>query len=67
MRFLLWLLLTAGVLANVCINTFAGWTGAAHVTATLGSGVLVLGSAVGLWLTRSRTRASARARTRGVA
>ncbi|MFI6419667.1 hypothetical protein ACIBG6_20015 [Streptomyces sp. NPDC050842] len=65
MRFLLWLLFAAGVLANVYVNTFAGWTGATHVTASLGSGVLVLGSAVGLWLTRARVRG--RARTRGVA
>ncbi|MFD3661939.1 hypothetical protein ACFWVF_15275 [Streptomyces sp. NPDC058659] len=67
MRFLLWLLFTAGVLANACVNTFAGWTGAAHATASVGSGALVLGSAVGLWLTRARARAHVRARARGVA
>ncbi|MEU3691113.1 hypothetical protein [Streptomyces narbonensis] len=52
MRFLLWLLFTAGVLVNAFVNTLAGWTGAAHVAASVVSGVLVLGSAVGLWLTR---------------
>ncbi|MFB7590352.1 hypothetical protein [Streptomyces sp. NPDC056169] len=56
MRFLLWLLLTAGVLVNLYVNTFSGWTGAAHVAASICSGVFVLGSAVGLWLTRARAR-----------
>lgn len=59
MRFLLWLLFTTGVLANAYVNTFAGWTGAAHVTASVCSGVLVLGSAVGLWLTRAQARGAA--------
>ncbi|QES21393.1 hypothetical protein DEJ46_21695 [Streptomyces venezuelae] len=54
MRFLLWLLFTAGVLVNAFINTLAGLTGAAHVAASVVSGVLVLGSAVGLWLTRGQ-------------
>ncbi|GEB58842.1 hypothetical protein [Streptomyces gardneri] len=53
MRFLLWLLFTAGVLVNAFVNTLSGWTGAAHVAASVVSGVLVLGSAVGLWLTRA--------------
>ncbi|MFE5715235.1 hypothetical protein ACFQ7J_30980 [Streptomyces sp. NPDC056501] len=56
MRFLLWMLFTAGVLANAYVNTLAGWTGAAHVTASVCSGVLVLGSSVGLWLTRATAR-----------
>ncbi|MFF5783458.1 hypothetical protein ACFY8P_00560 [Streptomyces sp. NPDC012693] len=59
MRFLFWLLLTAGVLGNAYVNTFADWTGAAHATATVASGVAVLGSAVGLWLTRTGTRGEA--------
>ncbi|MER5963794.1 hypothetical protein [Streptomyces sp. NPDC002057] len=57
MRFLLWLLFTAGVLGNAYINTLAHLTGAAHLAASVGSGVAVLGSAVGLWLTRSRAEA----------
>ncbi|MFD3532381.1 hypothetical protein [Streptomyces sp. NPDC058664] len=59
MRFLFWLLLTAGVLGNAYINIVAEWTGATHVTASVGSGVAVLGSAVGLWLTRARVRGEA--------
>ncbi|MFE0650229.1 hypothetical protein ACFVZH_16755 [Streptomyces sp. NPDC059534] len=54
MRFLLWLLLAAAVLGNAYVNTFADFTGAAHVVASACSGVAVLGSAVGLWLTRAR-------------
>ncbi|MEU9297207.1 hypothetical protein [Streptomyces sp. NPDC048266] len=57
MRFLFWLLLAAGALGNVYINSFAGWTGVAHVMASVASGAAVLGSAAGLWLTRSRTGA----------
>ncbi|MFF8834318.1 hypothetical protein [Streptomyces sp. NPDC015130] len=60
MRFLLWLLLATGAFVNLFVNTLSGWTGAAHVAASVCSGVLVLGSAVGLWLTRTRTGAGAR-------
>ncbi|MEU4079512.1 hypothetical protein [Streptomyces venezuelae] len=52
MRFVLWLLLAASVVANACVNTLAGLTGAAQITASVGTGVVLLGSAVGLWLTR---------------
>ncbi|MEU7293240.1 hypothetical protein AB0A76_08565 [Streptomyces exfoliatus] len=57
MRFLFWLLLAAGALGNVYINIFAGLTGATHIAAGAASGVAVLGSAVGLWLTRTRREA----------
>ncbi|WP_328943984.1 hypothetical protein OG259_23065 [Streptomyces sp. NBC_00250] len=57
MRFLLWLLLTASVLGNVYVSTFADLTAAAHVTASVGTGTVLLGSAIGLWLTRPRAEA----------
>ncbi|MDX2562727.1 hypothetical protein PV371_24150 [Streptomyces sp. TX20-6-3] len=57
MRFLLWLLLTASVLGNAYVNTFAGWTGATQIAASVCTGVVLLGSAAGLWLTRPRTEA----------
>ncbi|WP_318207984.1 MULTISPECIES: hypothetical protein [unclassified Streptomyces] len=57
MRFLLWLLLTASVLGNAYVNTLAGWTGSTQIVASVGTGVALLGSAVGLWLTRPRTEA----------
>ncbi|MET9723580.1 hypothetical protein [Streptomyces zaomyceticus] len=57
MRFLLWLLLAAAVLGNAYINTFAHLSGATHVAASVCSGVAVLGSAIGLWLTRPRAEA----------
>ncbi|SED09250.1 hypothetical protein [Streptomyces sp. TLI_105] len=57
MRALLWLLLTASVLANVFVSTFAGWTGGLQIVGSVGTGALLIGSAVGLWLTRPRTGA----------
>ncbi|MCX4981725.1 hypothetical protein [Streptomyces sp. NBC_00572] len=57
MRFLLWLLLTASVLGNVFVSTFADLSAAAHVTASVGTGAVLLGSAVGLWLTRPSAEA----------
>ncbi|MFE5942163.1 hypothetical protein [Streptomyces sp. NPDC056480] len=52
MRVLFWLLLTASVLGNAYVNTVADLTGAAHVTASVATGTVLLGSAAGLWLTR---------------
>ncbi|MER7947695.1 hypothetical protein ABTY59_09950 [Streptomyces sp. NPDC096079] len=52
MRVLLWLLLAASVLGNVYVSTFAGWSGTLQLVGSLCSGTLLLGSAVGLWLTR---------------
>ncbi|MEU0400265.1 hypothetical protein ABZ318_08425 [Streptomyces sp. NPDC006197] len=57
MRVLLWLLLTASVLANVFVSSFAGWTGALQIAGSAGTGAVLLGSAVGLWLTRPRGEA----------
>ncbi|GGU78894.1 hypothetical protein GCM10010275_12130 [Streptomyces litmocidini] len=57
MRALLWLLLTASVLANVFVGTFSDWTGALRIVGSVGTGVVLLGSAVGLWLTRPRGEA----------
>ncbi|MFE5485209.1 hypothetical protein [Streptomyces sp. NPDC056527] len=57
MRALLWLLLTASVLANVFVSSFSGWTGGLQVAGSVCTGVLLVGSAVGLWLTRSRSEA----------
>ncbi|WP_369144980.1 hypothetical protein [Streptomyces sp. R44] len=57
MRALLWLLLAASVLANVYIGTFAGWTGGLRATGSVSTGAVLLGSAVGLWLTRPRGEA----------
>ncbi|MER6094272.1 hypothetical protein ABT154_00080 [Streptomyces sp. NPDC001728] len=57
MRFVLWLMLVVSVLANVYVNTFAGWTGATEIVASACTGAAVLGSAIGLWVTRSCTEA----------
>ncbi|MFF8380899.1 hypothetical protein ACF07V_32725 [Streptomyces sp. NPDC015661] len=57
MRALLWLLLAASVLANVFISTFAGWSGGLQIAGSVGTGAVLLGSAVGLWLTRPRSGA----------
>ncbi|MEU7697410.1 hypothetical protein [Streptomyces sp. NPDC039028] len=57
MRVLFWLLLTASVLANLYVNTFADLTGGAHVAASVATGTVLLGSAAGLWLTRRGTEA----------
>ncbi|MFD8009715.1 hypothetical protein [Streptomyces sp. NPDC058955] len=54
MRFLAWLLLAVSVVANVYANTFSGYTGAAHVVASVVTGAVVLGSAAVLWFTRRR-------------
>ncbi|WP_167352203.1 hypothetical protein [Streptomyces vietnamensis] len=55
MRALLWLLLAASVLANVFISTFAGWSGGLQIAGSVCTGTVLLGSAVGLWLTRPRS------------
>ncbi|WP_199863640.1 MULTISPECIES: hypothetical protein [unclassified Streptomyces] len=57
MRFVLWLMFVASVLVNVYVNTFTSLTGAGQVVASVCTGAAVLGSAVGLWLTRSRREA----------
>ncbi|MEU1226800.1 hypothetical protein [Streptomyces sp. NPDC005828] len=57
MRAILWLLLTASVLANVFISTFADWSGGLQIVGSVCTGAVLLGSAAGLWLTRPRTGA----------
>ncbi|MER8233387.1 hypothetical protein [Streptomyces sp. NPDC094049] len=54
MRSLFWSALVLSVLANAYVNTFAGWNGSTHIVASAGTGTVVLGSAVALWLTRPR-------------
>lgn len=54
MRALLWLLLAVGVVANVFVTTFSGYTGVVEVLASVGTGAVFIGSGVGLWLTRAR-------------
>lgn len=57
MRALLWLLLAVSVLANVFVSTFSGWTGGLEIVGSVCTGVVLIGSGVGLWLTRSRAGA----------
>ncbi|MBB4982043.1 MULTISPECIES: hypothetical protein [Streptomyces] len=57
MRAILWLLLTASVLANVFISTFAGWSAGLQIAGSVSTGAVLLGSAAGLWLTRPRSGA----------
>ncbi|MEX0169671.1 hypothetical protein [Streptomyces sp. LMG1-1-1.1] len=54
MRALLWLLLTASVLANVFVGTFSDWTGGLRIAGSVCTGAVLLGSVAGLWLTRPR-------------
>ncbi|GAA3906081.1 hypothetical protein GCM10022244_15160 [Streptomyces gulbargensis] len=54
MRFLLWLLLAASVLANVYVSTFSGWGDGGRIAGQLATGAVLLGSATGLWATRAR-------------
>lgn len=56
MRVVLWLLLTASVLANVFVGTFADdWSGGLRIAGSVSTGAVLLGSAAGLWLTRDRS------------
>ncbi|WP_405854852.1 hypothetical protein OG361_18250 [Streptomyces sp. NBC_00090] len=57
MRAVLWLLLTASVLANVFVSTFADWSGGLQIAGSVCTGAVLLGSAAGLWLTRDRSAA----------
>ncbi|MFE2556612.1 hypothetical protein ACFXGT_11330 [Streptomyces sp. NPDC059352] len=57
MRAVLWLLLTASVLANVFVSTFADWSGGLQIAGSVSTGAVLLGSAAGLWLTRDRSAA----------
>ncbi|HEY9372765.1 hypothetical protein [Streptomyces sp.] len=55
MRPLLWLLLVVFVAANLWVSLLSGYTGAKEVVASVTTGSVVIGSAVALWLTRSRS------------
>lgn len=59
MRSLFWLALAAGVVANVFVTTFSGYTGVTQILASAGTGVVALGAGVGLWLTRGRAEGRA--------
>ncbi|MEO3972547.1 hypothetical protein [Streptomyces sp. CAU 1734] len=52
MRSALWLLFALGIAVNVWSTTFADLGTGAEIAAKVASGVLVLGSGTGLWLTR---------------
>lgn len=54
MKPVLWLLLVISTAAAVYASTFAHYTGATRVLAGVGSGVVLVGSALGLWLTSSK-------------
>ncbi|MFF7780329.1 hypothetical protein ACFZCG_38685 [Streptomyces tanashiensis] len=49
----LWLLLAISTAAAVYISTFADYTGTTRVLASVGSGIVFVGSALGLWLSSS--------------
>ncbi|MEV7568692.1 hypothetical protein [Streptomyces tanashiensis] len=50
----LWLLLAISTAAAVYISTFADYTGTTRVLASVGSGIVFVGSALGLWLNNSK-------------
>ncbi|GHF97218.1 MULTISPECIES: hypothetical protein [Streptomyces] len=54
MRPALWLLLAISTAVAVYVSTFADYTGTTRVLASVGSGVVFVGSALGLWLTSSK-------------
>ncbi|MFH9694246.1 hypothetical protein [Streptomyces globisporus] len=54
MKPLLWLLLVVSTAAAVYVSTFAHYTGTMRVLAGVGTGVVFVGSALGLWLTSDK-------------
>ncbi|MFE6665108.1 hypothetical protein ACFVFH_16310 [Streptomyces sp. NPDC057697] len=54
MKPVLWLLLLVSTAAAVYVSTFAHYTGTMRVLAGVGTGVVWVGSALGLWLTSSK-------------
>ncbi|MGW4034175.1 hypothetical protein ACWEFL_33600 [Streptomyces sp. NPDC004838] len=52
----LWLLLIVSTASAVYVSTFADYTGATRALAGVGSGVGLVGSALGLWLTDDKKR-----------
>jgi hypothetical protein len=54
MKPVLWLLLFVSTAAAIYVSTFAHYTGTTRVLAGVGSGVVLVGSALGLWLTSDK-------------
>ncbi|MER8236209.1 hypothetical protein ACIRQY_22505 [Streptomyces sp. NPDC101490] len=54
MKPVLWLLLLVSTAAAVYVSTFAHYTGATRILAAVGSGVVLVGSGMGLWLTSGK-------------
>lgn len=54
MKPMLWLLLSVSTAAAVYVSTFAPYTGTTRVLASVGTGVVFVGSALGLWLTSGK-------------
>ncbi|MEV8626324.1 hypothetical protein [Streptomyces sp. NPDC051079] len=54
MRPALWLLFTISTAAAVYVSTCADYTGTTRVLASVASGVVFVGSSLGLWLTDSK-------------
>ncbi|WP_238783051.1 hypothetical protein [Streptomyces monomycini] len=54
MKPVLWLLLVVSTAAAVYVSTFAHYTGTTRILAAVGTGVVFVGSALGLWLTSGR-------------
>ncbi|MCT2542515.1 hypothetical protein ACWIG3_21090 [Streptomyces celluloflavus] len=54
MKPVLWLLLFVSTVAAVYVSTFAHYTGTMRVLAGVGTGVVFVGSALGLWLTSGK-------------
>ncbi|MFJ6808438.1 hypothetical protein ACIQRK_20820 [Streptomyces anulatus] len=54
MKPVLWLLLAISTSAAVYVSTFAHYTGNTRVLAAVGTGVIFVGSALGLWLTSGK-------------
>ncbi|MFH8873729.1 hypothetical protein [Streptomyces griseus] len=54
MKPVLWLLLVVSTAAAIYVSTFAHYTGSTRVLAGVSAGVVLAGSALGLWLTSSR-------------
>ncbi|WP_329197641.1 hypothetical protein [Streptomyces sp. NBC_01435] len=54
MKPVLWLLLFVSTVTAVYVSTFAHYTGTMRVLAGVGTGVVFVGSALGLWLTSGK-------------
>ncbi|MFG3283314.1 hypothetical protein [Streptomyces sp. NPDC048111] len=54
MKPVLWLLLLVSTVAAVYVSTFAHYTGTTRILAGVGTGVVFVGSALGLWLANDK-------------